>query len=401
MVCGVIDRASAARRGLLVIFATDGALFASWASRLPQVQDNIHAGAADLGFALAGTAVGALSAMPITGVVCHHRAPYRVACVTLLALCLSMVLPATADSPLSLGLALLVFGACYGATDVAMNSAAVQLSAVIDRPIVPQFHSAYSLGALGGAGVGAAAAGIGLAVWIHLLLMGAAAVIALMSSSARLFFSTVAPIPAPEPIRPAAVSDQKRRPGGRTWPALLVAATLTTGTALAEGVTASWSGIYLVDEAGAALWVAPLGFAIMSMVMAILRGFGTRLLERFGTRLVACAGALIAAAGLFLALIAIVPVVLLGYGVAGAGVGCLFPIGIAQAGAAKGSIGVSLASSLGYAGFLVGPPVIGVTAQQVGLPTALALVAATLVGVFAAASRLPNDRRGKLGNIAE
>ena len=303
------DRSSVGRAtGLLVIFAADGALVASWASRLPQVQDNIHADAADLGFALAGTAVGALSAMPITGVVCRHWAPYRVACVTLLALCLSMVLPATADSPLSLGLALLVFGACYGATDVAMNSAAVQLSAVVDRPIVPQFHSAYSLGALGGAGVGAAA-GIGLAVWTHLLLMGVAAVIALMSTSAQLFFSTGAPIPAPEPIRPAAVSDQHRPPRGRTWPALLVAAPLTTGTALAEGVT-GWSGIYLVDEAGAALWVAPLGFAIMSI--PTLRGFVTRLLERFGTRLVACAGALVFAAGLFLALIAIVPVVLLG-----------------------------------------------------------------------------------------
>ena len=63
----------------------------------------------------------------------------------LLALCLSMVLPATGDSSLSLGLALLVFGACYGATDVAMNSAAVELSVVIDRPIVPQFHSANLL----------------------------------------------------------------------------------------------------------------------------------------------------------------------------------------------------------------------------------------------------------------
>ena len=126
---GVVDRGSATRRGLLVIFATDGAL----------------------------------TAMSITGVVCHHRAAYRVACVTLLALCLSIVLPATADSPLSLGLALLVFGACYGATDVAMNSAAVQLSAVIRRPIVPQFHSAYSLGALGGAGIGAAA------LWLALM----------------------------------------------------------------------------------------------------------------------------------------------------------------------------------------------------------------------------------------
>lgn len=389
---GVVDRGSATRRGLLVIFATDGALFASWASRLPQVQDDIHADAADLAFALAGTAVGALTAMSITGVVCHHRAAYRVACVTLLALCLSIVLPATADSPLSLGLALLVFGACYGATDVAMNSAAVQLSAVIRRPIVPQFHSAYSLGALGGAGIGAAAAGIGVEVWTHLLLMGAAGVIALMITSARLFLSTGPPIPSPEPIGPAAVSDQTRQRRGRTWPALLVASVLTTGTALAEGVTASWSGIYLADEAGAALWVAPLGFALMSMVMAIIRGFGTRILERFGTRLVACAGALVAAAGLFLVLIAIVPVVLLGYGIAGAGLGCLFPIGIAHAGAAKGSIGVSFASALGYAGFLVGPPVIGVIAQQVGLPTALALVAATLVGVFAAATRLPNDR---------
>ena len=236
---GVVDRGSATRRGLLVIFATDGALFASWASRLPQVQDDIHADAADLAFALAGTAVGALTAMSITGVVCHHRAAYRVACVTLLALCLSIVLPATADSPLSLGLALLVFGACYGATDVAMNSAAVQLSAVIRRPIVPQFHSAYSLGALGGAGIGAAAAGIGVEVWTHLLLMGAAGVIALMITSARLFLSTGPPIPSPEPIGPAAVSDQTRQRRGRTWPALLVASVLTTGTALAEGVTAS------------------------------------------------------------------------------------------------------------------------------------------------------------------
>ena len=124
-----------------------------------------------------------------------------------------------------------------------------------------------------------------------------------------------------------------------------MAATLTTGTALAEGVAASWSGIYLVDDVGAALWQAPLGLGLMSLIMAIVRGFGTRLLERFGTRRVACAGALVATAGLFLVLVPVVPVIVLGYGIAGAGLGCLFPIGIAHAGAVKDSVGVSFAST--------------------------------------------------------
>ena len=93
------------------------------------VRYDIGADAASLGLALGGTAIGALTAMSITGVVCCYRSPFRVACVTLLCLCLSMVLPGLSRSPLSLGLALLVFGACYGATDVAMNSAAVQLAA--------------------------------------------------------------------------------------------------------------------------------------------------------------------------------------------------------------------------------------------------------------------------------
>ena len=223
--------------------------------------------------------------------------------------------------------------------------------------------------------------------------MGALGLLALLISSARPFVSKGPPSAVAEPAGPVDVSGQIRSNRGHAWPTLLVAATLTTGTALAEGVAASWSGIYLVDEAGAALWVAPLGFGLMSLVMAIVRGIGAGLLERFGTRLVACTGALVAAAGLFLVLIPLVPVVLLGYGIAGAGLGCLFPIGIAHAGAAKDSVGVSFASALGYIGFLIGPPVIGVVAQHIGLPTALALVATTLLAVLVAASRLPNDRR--------
>ncbi len=77
----------------MVIFFADGAVFASWASRLPQVHANLHGGTAVLGLALAGTAVGALTAMPLTGMICRVRSPYRVACVALFLLCCSLVLP--------------------------------------------------------------------------------------------------------------------------------------------------------------------------------------------------------------------------------------------------------------------------------------------------------------------
>ena len=113
----------AARRGLMVIFAVDGALFASWASRLPQVQDDIGADAASLGLALGGTAIGALTAMSITGVISVHHSPFRVACVTLLCLCLSMVLPGLRARRCRSDWRCWCSAPCYGATDVAMNSA--------------------------------------------------------------------------------------------------------------------------------------------------------------------------------------------------------------------------------------------------------------------------------------
>jgi MFS family permease len=171
---------------------------------------------------------------------------------------------------------------------------------------------------------------------------------------------------------------------------LIIAALMTTSTAIAEGVSANWSGIYLVDVVGAALWTAPLAYALLMAAEAAVRAAGEHLLARFGTRRVAAIGALLGAMGLLVALIPVVPVSLLGYTVAGAGLGCLFPIGIAQAGAARGSVGVSVASTSGYAGFLLGPPIVGILAQAFSLPIALASVATTQVAALGGTRYLPS-----------
>jgi fucose permease len=121
--------------------------------------------------------------------------------------------------------------------------------------------------------------------------------------------------------------------------------------------------------------------------MAIMRFAGDRLVHRFGPFAILQSSGLLAAAGLTLALLAPSPTVaILGYGISGLGVAVLFPVALSIAPRFSGlSPGASVAAvaTLGYGGFLVGPPLIGLLADQIGLPPALGVV------VLLAASILP------------
>jgi MFS family permease len=225
-----------ARWGLTAVFTMDGMVFASWSSRLPQVQHTVHAGNGALGTALLGTAVGAFTAMPLTGLLCRSLPPRRVAPVALALLCGAVLLPGLARSPATLLPCLVVFGAAYGAVDVSMNATAVQLAAQLRRPIVPAFHAAFSLGSLAGAAGGSAAAGAGLSVEAHMV--AAAVTLAAAAGSAVV-------------LRHVPEADRRTRgaPGRRlartALPFVVVACVLTFGTAFGEGSVAGWAAVHL------------------------------------------------------------------------------------------------------------------------------------------------------------
>ncbi|MFF2354639.1 MFS transporter [Kitasatospora sp. NPDC058115] len=361
-----------ARLALTAFFAVDGLLFAAWVVRIPDVRSQVSASHSALGLALLCVSAGAVATMPMVGRLCVRYGSRPVTVASLAVLALSVPLPAHAHSVASLGGGLLLFGAGYGGANVAMNSAAVEIVGELGRPVMPSFHAGYSLGGLLGAGIGGLLAGpLTAAQWLALagltgLAVTAAAGVALLRC------------PPARPVTPATAASATPAAAASGRLLVLLLGLTALCTAYGEGAVADWATLHLTDDVHAGARVAAAGYAAYALAMTTGRVSGTWLSLRLGQHRVMVLGGLTAAAGMLLAALApLVPLALAGFVLTGLGLANIFPLAIARAGATGGPRGVALASTLGYAGMLIGPPVIGFLADATSLPLALTTVAAT------------------------
>ncbi|MGV9270483.1 MFS transporter [Kitasatospora sp. NPDC003701] len=375
----------AARLALTAFFAVDGFLFAAWVVRIPDIRSQVSASHSALGLALLCVSAGAVATMPLVGRLCLRYGSRPVTVGSLALLSLAVPLPAHAHSVAALGGVLLLFGAGYGGANVAMNSAAVDLVAQLRRPVMPSFHAGYSLGGLVGAGVGGLLAGSLTTTWA-LALSGLLGLAVTVGAGIVLLRGPDAPVVAPgraadSATAPAARERSARVPHARLLVLLLGLTALCC--AYGEGAIADWTTLHLTDDVHASAGTAAAGYAAYAFAMTSGRVGGTWLSIRLGQTRVMVFGGLTAAAGMLLAALApSVPLALTGFVLVGLGLANIFPLAIARAGATGGPQGVALASTLGYGGMLIGPPVIGFLADGVGLPVALTTVA--LAAVIAA-----------------
>ncbi|MCU7825726.1 MFS transporter [Kitasatospora sp. DSM 101779] len=376
---------SAARLALTAFFAIDGFLFAAWVVRIPDVRAQVHASHSALGLALLCISAGAVATMALVGRLCLRYGSRRVTVGSLALLSLAVPLPAHTHSVAALGAVLLLFGAGYGAANVSMNSAAVDLVARLRRPVMPSFHAGYSLGGLLGAAVGGLLAGTLSAAWalalgglLGLLVTAAAGAVLLRDPDGGGPAPTASPVPGT--AQPATSAPRHAR-------LLVVLLGLTAlCTAYGEGALADWATLHLTDDVHAGAGLAAAGYASFAFAMTAGRVSGTWLSIRLGATRVMLFGGLTAATGMLIAaLVPSVPAALGGFVLVGVGLANIFPLAIGRAGATGGPQGVATASALGYAGMLIGPPVIGFLADAVGLPLALTSVAAAaaLAGLLA------------------
>ena len=357
------------RVAVSALFFLCGLTGSSWISRIPEVQAKLGLENGALGLALLSSTVGAVVAMPLAGLGVARFGSQHMSRAIALVVCFALPFPAFATSLPTLVLGLFAFGAAGGSLGVAMNAQAVLVERRTARPIMSSFHAAFSVGGLCGAGLGSLLAGVGAKPTVHL---GAIALLALTALS---FVWRL--LPNDHQVRLEKSRFALRLPNR----ALVALGVLSLCGMIGEGAVADWSGVYLRSELHAGAGLAASGYTAFSFAMAGTRFFGDRLAARLGAvRLLRASGAL-AVLGLLITLTSQqASTALFGFACIGAGFAGVIPTIFSAAGRVPGvspAYALATVTTLGYAGFLAGPPSIGFASEVLGLRGALAILLAT------------------------
>jgi len=357
--------AARSRTAVASVFVVNGLVLASWVPHIPVVKAAHGLDDARLGAILLCMAAGAVSSLSLAGWLVTVFGSRRTTIVAAVGLCAALPLPVLAPSPEALALSLLVLGGCNGLLDVSMNAQAVEVEALCGRPILSGLHGLFSLGGLSGAAAAAALAWLGVAPLHHVAATAVVTLTVVAFASASLVPTTIASAEhAPLFVRPT---------GSLRSFGLLAFAAL-----LAEGAMADWSAVYLRDSLGSSMHVAAIGFAAFSLTMSLARLSGDQVVRRLGAPAVLRASGVVAAGGLGVALLLGHPAAAIaGCATVGLGIANVFPILLSQAGRLpdiEPGRALAAVTATGYCGFLAGPPLIGLAAEWISLPAALAVV---------------------------
>ncbi|MES2609561.1 MAG: MFS transporter [Pseudomonadota bacterium] len=351
---------------------------AAWAPLVPFTKDRLGLNEATLGVLLLCMGAGSILSMPLAGAFSARWGCRRVLVASALAVCLALPLLALVPTAPWLGVALFLFGAGIGGLGCAGNIQAILVERASGRPMMSGFHGLFSLGGVAGAGgmivlLGVLGASLGQATAAV-----AAVVLALLALAAPHFLAGGGAQSGPAFARPTGV--------------VLFIGTLCFILFLAEGAMLDWSAVFLTQVQGMPAERAGLGYAAFAVAMTLGRLTGDRWVRRIGPQRTVLTGALLAAAGLALAtLVPTWPLALPGFALVGLGCSNIVPVLFSLAGrqhAMPESLAVPAIATMGYAGVLMGPALIGFVAHATSLVAAMLLLAGLLGAVAASAGRL-------------
>ncbi|WP_315310567.1 MFS transporter [Pantoea vagans] len=364
--------------GTRTIFLINGLGMSAWAPLVPFARDRLQLSGASLGALLLCLGIGSLAAMPVTGTLVARFGCRRVMGFSTLLVLLMMPLLATADSHLVMAVALMLFGAGLGMLDVAMNYQAVQVEQAADKPMMSGFHGFFSLGGILGAGT------------VSLLLSRAFtplhATLIVMAVMLLLLLWRLPVLMSQRLHQP----DQPWLVIPRGWVAFL--GLLCFILFLAEGAVLDWGALLLLQNPAMSPAYAGLGYAVFSVAMTLGRFSGDKIIQRFGRYPVMLTGALTAAAGMTLAVWLPWPeIALLAFLLVGFGLSNTVPMLFNAAGNQQdmpANLAISAMTTLGYAGILSGPALIGFISQWISLSGAFLMIALLLLAVAASARKV-------------
>ncbi|NLY12277.1 MAG: MFS transporter [Gammaproteobacteria bacterium] len=347
-----------------------------WAPLVPYVRLRIPMSDATFGLMLLCIGVGSLCCMPVSALLTNRFSIRRCLFVLTLILLIALLAIATVSSLWLLGAALFCFGGSLGVLDVVLNIQGLSIENRANRSMMSNFHGMFSVGTI-----------VGATLMIGLLMLGLSALYSTLSVMVMMLALSLYAVKG--------YLDERTLPSAETfmWPNSWIALVglMCFIVYLAEGVILDWSALFLIEEKHIATAQAGLGYASFAAMVAIARFFGDALVETLGRVRLLIAGGLLAAGGITLSIIS--PhwsVALLGYGLCGLGCANVSPVlisSLSQQTHMPSHLAITAATTIGFAGVLVGPAMMGAVAHYSSLNAAFAVLAGALLVVAALGKR--------------
>ncbi|MFS9977458.1 MFS transporter [Salmonella enterica] len=363
---------------LFMFFFLPGLLMASWATRTPAIRDILSVSTAEMGAVLFGLSIGSMSGILCSAWLVKRFGTRKVIRTTMTCAVGGMVILSVAlwcASPLIFALGLAVFGASFGAAEVAINVEGAAVERELNKTVLPMMHGFYSFGTLAGAGVGMALTALSVPPNIHIILAAAVAI-------APIFIAIRA---IPDGMGKNASEDahlqEKGLPFYRDIQLLLIGV-VVLAMAFAEGSANDWLPLLMVDGHGFSPTSGSLIYAGFTLGMTVGRFTGGWFIDRYSRVTVVRASALMGALGIGLIIfvdsdwVAGVSVILWGLG---ASLGFPLTISAASDTGPDAPTRVSVVATTGYLAFLVGPPLLGYLGEHYGLRSAMMVVLALVI----------------------
>ncbi|MGH1464275.1 MAG: MFS transporter [Cognatishimia sp.] len=350
---------------VVAVFMTNAMLYGIWASRIPAIAERFSLAHDQLGFLLLLLAGGGIISFPIAGRIADRFGAYDSARVLLLTNAATMSMLAWAPNIWLLSIALFSFGVTQGGLDVAMNAWASEVERKVGKPWMSSFHAMWSLAAALGAFSGYVAISYDLTYGQHFTLAAVSLPV----------FGWIG-------MRTAWVSPPARPSNKALFPlpkgALLLAGLLCFCATFGEGTMVDWSAIYLLEVTMTEEKNAPIGFALFSASMVIMRLLGGLTIQKLGVAKATLFSGMTGMIGVSLAVFVATPTfALIGFSLMGFGFALAFPLAITRAANDPDmpqAQAIASVATLGYGGLLLAPPIIGFIAAASSLRLAFAVL---------------------------
>jgi MFS family permease len=367
------------RIAISALFFLSGICFSSWASRIPDIKSTLGLSEGQLGGLLLGMPVGSLIAMPLVGWLVDKFGSRSVVIIAAILYPLVLPLIGLAPSFWVLAMILVLFGMSGNLLNISMNAQAIGVEALYEKTIMASFHGLWSLAGVTGGAIGAMMIKFQLTPVAHFMIIALLA-LSIVGLAYRYTIS----------------HDTRKSDGGlvlrKPDPLILRVGLIALCGMMCEGSMFDWSGVYFQKVIQAEEALVTTGYIAFMSTMALGRFISDYFTDRLGTARMLQISSLLITLGLVTAIsFPLLVLAIAGFLLVGLGVSSVIPLTYSVAGKAgtmSPGIAIALVSSIGYFGFLFGPPMIGFIAESFNLRVSFAVIACmgAIIGVLALSS---------------